>query len=90
MTITWKEIAENTDAGNGDIEQYSADINMVILNSRRASPDEYADLKRELEQRDYVLKVMQRNTQANTDKRRATIAEWNKAIVKEHDDVSLT
>lgn len=22
MTITWKEIAENTDAGNGDIEQY--------------------------------------------------------------------
>lgn len=59
----------------------SADINMVILNSRRASPDEYADLKRELEQRGYVLHIRQRNMQAYMEKRRATIAEWEQAIV---------
>lgn len=62
----------------------SADLNRFILNSRRAAPDEYADLKRELEQRGYVLHVRLKNMQAYTEKRRATIAN-HKAFFEELD-----
>lgn len=61
----------------------SADVNMVIHKSRRATPEEYADLKRELEQRGYVLKIMLRNQYSNLKQREATIAEWRRLLVKE-------
>jgi len=52
----------------------SADYFHCINKSRPATPDEYADLKAELERRGYILRVIQRAIRQHHNERRATVA----------------
>ncbi len=58
-----------------------ADPWLVIGNSRPATPDEYAALKRELEDvpYEYNLDVVKRHTQNHVEARKAAWAAWYKA-----------
>jgi hypothetical protein len=55
----------------------AADYFGCVANSRPAMPDEYAELRKELEGRGYELNIRRRASPAMHDKRRKLAAEWS-------------
>lgn len=80
---------EPADYAGYDCESYmhvgqhgaSSDVE-IVRNSRPATPDEYAGLKRELERLGYRLEVRQRITRQMFQQRRATAAYYRTAAVQ--------
>ena len=56
----------------------AADYVGCIANSAPATPDEYAELRKELEGRGYALNIRRRASPAMHDERRRMAADWRK------------